>query len=85
MKKILAMLLALMLVLSMLTVAVFAEGGDNVSDEEGDDINVSDTVDEPTTQPDAVPVADRNPITGVAVAVVPMMVAAAAAVVAKKH
>lgn len=77
MKKILAMLLALMLVLSMLTVAVFAEPGDNSEEVEGDNVNVSDN--EPATQP------EKNPTTGVALAVVPMMVAAAAAVVAKKH
>lgn len=79
MKKILAMLLALMLVMSMFTMAVFAEPGDNAEDlEGGDNVNVSDN--EPAEKP-----ADKNPTTGVALAVVPMMVAAAAAVVAKKH
>lgn len=74
MKKLLAMLLALMMVLSILTVAVFAQSTDNVDDEPGDDnITVND------------PEPDSNPKTGVALAVVPMMVAAAAAAVSKKH
>lgn len=49
--------------------------GDNVDvgDTEGKDVNVGDT--EP----------EQNPTTGVALAVVPMLVAAAAAVVCKKH
>lgn len=79
MKKILAMLLALMLVLSMLTVSVFAEIGNNGEDVEGDGDTTTVTDNEPATKP------EKNPTTGVALAVVPMMVAAAAAVVAKKH
>lgn len=75
MKKLLAMLLALMMVLSILTVAVFAQSTDNVDDDEPGDITVTDNE----------PVKDDNPKTGIALAVVPMMVAAAAAAVSKKH
>ena len=69
MKKLLAMLLALVMALSMLSVAVFAES----TEEESEDITVTE------------PVEDNNPGTGLALAVVPMMVAAAAVVVSKKH
>ena len=69
MKKLLAMLLALVMALSMLSVAVFAES----TEEESVDITVTE------------PVEDTNPGTGLALAVVPMMVAAAAVVVSKKH
>ncbi len=69
MKKLLAMLLALVMALSMLSVAVFAES----TEEESEDITVTE------------PVEDTNPGTGLALAVVPMMVAAAAVVVSKKH
>lgn len=61
------------------TVDQATEGGEgqgddvNVGDVDGGDINVGDT--EP----------EKNPTTGVALAVVPMLVAAAAAVVCKKH
>ncbi len=79
MKKLLAMLLALMMVVSMFTVAVFAEGGEG----QGDDVNVGDTEGEDVNVGDTEP--EKNPTTGVALAVVPMMVAAAAAVVSKKH
>ncbi len=79
MKKLLAMLLAVMMVLT-LTVAVFAEPTDQVSDDE--QVDVGDT-EEPTETP--APATESNPPTGIALAVVPMMVAAAAAVVAKKH
>ena len=79
MKKLLAMLLAVMMVLT-LTVAVFAEPTDQVSDDE--QVDVGDT-EEPTETP--APAPESNPPTGIALAVVPMMVAAAAAVVAKKH
>ncbi len=44
----------------------------------GDDMNVAD-------EPAEEPKADENPKTGLALAVVPMMIAAAAAVVSKKH
>ena len=69
MKKLLAMLLALVMALSMLSVAVFAES----TEEESEYITVTE------------PVEDTNPGTGLALAVVPMMVAAAAVVVSKKH
>lgn len=80
MKKLLALLMALMMVLSVMTVAVFAEDTGNDSQEEGDDITVDDNQSDTAATPD-----EQNPHTGVALAVVPMMVAAAAAVVAKKH
>ena len=69
MKKLLAMLLALVMALSMLSVAVFAES----TEEESEDITGTE------------PVEDTNPGTGLVLAVVPMMVAAAAVVVSKKH
>ena len=69
MKKLLAMLLAVMMVLT-LTVAVFAEPTDQVSDDE--QVDVGDT-EEPTETP--APATESNPPTGIALAVVPMMVA----------
>ena len=68
-RRLLSMLLALVMALSMLSVAVFAES----TEEESEDITVTE------------PVEDTNPGTGLALAVVPMMVAAAAVVVSKKH
>ncbi|MBR5120910.1 MAG: hypothetical protein IKU89_00020 [Oscillospiraceae bacterium] len=65
MKKLLAMLLALVLALSMLSVAAFAEGGDVEVDE---DVTV-----------------EENPKTGLALAVLPMVTAAAAVVFSKKN
>lgn len=54
------------------------EPGDNGEDVEGgDDVNVNDT--------DNTPAPEKNPGTGVALAVVPMMVAAAAIVASKKR
>ncbi len=57
------------------------EQGDTEEDPaEGDDMNVDDGADEtPAAEP------EQNPVTGVALALVPMMIAAAAAVVSKKH
>ncbi len=71
MKKLLAMLLALVLALSMLTMAVFAEPG--TEEEEVDEVPVVDEVPE------------ENPTTGLALAVVPMLVAGAAVAISKKH
>ena len=94
MKKFLAMLLALVMVFSMTVVAAFAQ--DTETDDEPEDLDAP-TVDapaeeEPTVDAPAVdtPAAtpaqpDNNPKTGVALAVVPAMIAAAAAVVTKKH
>ena len=75
MKKFMAMLLALIVALSMLTVAAFAESGD-VQDET-EDIEVNDPVD--STE------EDTNPDTGVAFAVIPMVLAGTAVAFAKKH
>ncbi len=92
MKKLLALLLAAAMVISMLTVVAFAEGTGNESDVEGgDEMNAGDVSETPseggTAEPAPTPAEteDTNPPTGVALAVVPMMVAAAAAVVSKKH
>ena len=71
MKMLLAMLLALVLALSMLTMAVFAEPG--TEEEEVDEVPVVDEVPE------------ENPTTGLALAVVPMLVAGAAVAISKKH
>lgn len=71
MKKLLAMLLALVLALSMLTMAVFAEP--STEEEEVDEVPVVDEVPE------------ENPTTGLALAVVPMLVAGAAVAISKKH
>ena len=63
------------------------EEGTN-QDEEGEDVNETPVVDvepEPAETTPAPAPADANPGTGVALAVVPMLVAAAAAVVSKKH
>ena len=59
------------------TVDQATEGGEG----QGDDVNVGDTE---TTEP-APETTEKNPTTGVALAVVPMMVAAAAVVVSKKR
>ena len=75
MKKFMAMLLALVVALSMLTVAAFAESGD-VQDET-EDIEVNDPAD--STE------EDTNPVTGAAFAVIPMVLAGAAVAFAKKH
>ena len=75
MKKFMAMLLALVVALSMLTVAAFAESVD--VEEETEDIEVTDPADDKEE--------DTNPDTGVAFAVIPMVVAGAAVAFAKKH
>lgn len=75
MKKFMAMLLALVVALSMLTVAAFAEAGD--VEDETEDIEVTDPADDKEE--------DTNPDTGVAFAVIPMVVAGAAVAFAKKH
>lgn len=67
MKKLFAILLALVLSLSMLTLAVFAES----TTEEEEDVNV--------------PAVEENPETGVALAVIPAVVAAAAIALSKKR
>ena len=82
MKKLLAMLLALMMVLSVLTVAVFAEDTEQKSDDEDDSINVGDTVEDPTPAPAET---EKNPHTGIALAVLPVVISAAAVCVSKKH
>lgn len=76
MKKLLAMLFAAVMVMSLLAVAVFAEPGD-VDELPGEPSDI--VVDEPTVQP------DDNPVTGVAVAVLPMVIAGAAVAFGKKH
>lgn len=78
MKKLLAMLLALVMALSMLTVAAFAQ-----STEDGDTISVEDGNNEEPTVDD--PVEDTNPPTGIVLSVVPMIVAGAAVAFSKKH
>ena len=74
MKKLLAMLLAMVMVISMLTVAAFAQAGDSDEETDGTD-NVTVTV----------PAEDSIPQTGIALAVLPMVAAAAAVVASKKH
>ncbi len=77
MKKLLAMLLALVMALSMLTVAAFAESTDD-----GDTIDV----DEPNVPvEDNEPVVDENPKTGIVLSVIPMVMAGAAVAFSKKH
>lgn len=86
MKKLLAMMLALVMVLSMLTVAVFAEPTDQ--DEEPEDVVDTPVVDvEPEPEDTTPPAADddANPGTGIVLAGLPVVIAAAAAVVSKKH
>lgn len=81
MKKLLAMLLALIMALSVLTVAAFAQsdtGSDTVDEPED-----SDTVD--VTEPEPEPAVDENPKTGLALCAIPMVVAGAAVAFAKKH
>ena len=71
MKKLLAMLLALVMAMSMLTIAVFAEPGDVETEPDGTgDIEVTE---------------DTNPPTGIALAVLPIAVAGAAVAFSKKH
>lgn len=53
------------------------EAGDNTEDVEGDSVNVGDNT--------PAPAPEKNPTTGVALAVVPMIVAAAAIVASKKR
>lgn len=77
MKKLLAMLLALVMALSMLTVAAFAESGND-----GDNISVDD---EPTIPVVDEPAADENPKTGIVLSVIPMVMAGAAVAFSKKH
>ena len=77
MKKIVALLLSLVMVLSMLTVAAFAEDT-NSGSEDDVTINVEDTGDAEET-------TDSNPTTGIALCVLPMVVAAAGVVASKKH
>lgn len=71
MKKLLAMILALVLALSMLTMAVFAEP----STEEEETENV----------PEVIEPEEEVPATGLALAVIPMVLAGAAVAVSKKH
>lgn len=78
MKKLLAMLLALVMALSMLTVAAFAESNDD-----GDTILVED--DETTDPVVDEPVVDENPKTGIVLSVIPMVMAGAAVAFSKKH
>ncbi len=78
MKKLLAMLLALVMALSMLTVAAFAESNDD-----GDTIPVED--DETTDPVVDEPVVDENPETGIVLSVIPMVMAGAAVAFSKKH
>ena len=62
------------------TVAPPTQGTQNDEDNADDDADNFDAADEPATTP-----ADTNPTTGVALAVVPMMVAAAAVVASKRR
>lgn len=78
MKKLLAMLLALVMALSMLTVAAFAESNDD-----SDTIPVED--DETTDPVVDEPVVDENPKTGIVLSVIPMVMAGAAVAFSKKH
>lgn len=78
MKKLLAMLLALVMALSMLTVAAFAESNDD-----GDTIPIED--DETTDPVVDEPVVDENPKTGIVLSVIPMVMAGAAVAFSKKH
>lgn len=73
MKKLLAMLLALVMALSVLTLAVFAEP--NTTDEEPETPDTT-VVEEPK---------DNNPPTGIALMVLPMVMAGAAVAFSKKH
>ncbi len=79
MKKIVALLLSLVMVLSMMSVVAFAESTDTDT-EEDDTMVVDDTGADETEEP-----ADSNPTTGIALAVLPMVVAAAGVVASKKH
>lgn len=76
MKKLLAMLLALVMALSMLTVAAFAESNDD-----GDTIEDDETTDPVVDEP----VVDENPKTGIVLSVIPMVMAGAAVAFSKKH
>ena len=71
MKKLLAMILALVLALSMLTMAVFAEH----STEEEETENV----------PEVIEPEEEVPATGLALAVVPAVLAMAVAVISKRR
>ncbi len=79
MKKIVALLLALVMVLSMMSVAAFAEEGDTTTEEDGETVDVGDVDAEETES------TDSNPTTGIALAALPMVVAAAGVVASKKH
>lgn len=74
MKKLLAMLLALIMAMSVLTLAVFAEP--NTTDEEPETPDNTTVVEEPE---------DNNPPTGIALMVLPMVMAGAAVAFSKKH
>ncbi len=77
MKKLVAMLLALMMVVCVLSVAAFAEPTDQPTEtDEPTDIVVEDP--KPETP-------DNNPTTGLAIAVLPMVLAGAAVAFGKKH
>lgn len=78
MKKLLAMLLALLMVLSIMSVALFAEP--------------PSTTDDPEQNPDNIEVSggdeddgESNPHTGLALAALPVVFSAAAIAVSKKH
>lgn len=77
MKKIVALLLSLVMVLSMMTVAAFAESGE--TDSEDDTVEAGETTE---TEPETT---ETNPTTGIALCVLPMVVAAAGVVASKKH
>lgn len=82
MKKIISLLLALMMVLSVLSMAVFAEPVDPGT--EPDD-NVPDIdVTEPGNEPEQT-APDENPPMGVALAVIPMALAGACVAFSKKR
>ena len=76
MKKLLAILMALMMVISVLTASVFAQGTDNADDPDGEgNMNVDDGDD----------ANQGNPDTGLALAALPVVISAAAVAVSKKR
>lgn len=78
MKKLLAMLLAMIMAFSVLTISVFAEPGD--TDEEPDSVDTQEPAEVEPEEP-----KDDNPPTGIALMVLPMVMAGAAVAFSKKH
>lgn len=86
MKKIISLLLALMMVLSVLSMAVFAEPVDpgTEPDDNVPDIDVTEPGNEPGNEPEQT-APDENPPMGVALAVIPMALAGACVAFSKKR